>query len=253
MNTKQNKLGAELKALDEKGHGLVRIAVLSEIDSDGDTYMSGAFGEQWAQILAAHNWNSVPLGKARVFEDGDQALAEIHINLETEAGRDWHAALKFDLEGCCGGAPNIQEWSYGFLVLDSQSETRDGKRVRVLKKLDVFEVSPVVKGAGVGTGTLSIKQAGTFQAQLDATEKAVRDVVARAKDVAALRAGDGRTLSDERLAQLAALKQALGDLRAVDAEIDALIGAGAVDADAAAKAVGAYVRRQSRRHLPGDA
>src|SRR3546814_17817634 len=33
------------------------------------------------------------------------------------------------------------------------------KRVRVLKKLDVDEVSPVLRGAGIGTRTIAIKSA----------------------------------------------------------------------------------------------
>jgi HK97 family phage prohead protease len=147
-----------VEKMDDAGHGTARIAVLSGIDHDGDTYAKGAFswkkgGEQWVPILPAHNRTAMPLGKARVYEDGDAVLAELHLNLKTEAGRDWHETLKFDLEK--GGA--VQEWSYGFGVIDYAKENRDGAAVRVLKRVDVHEVSPVVRGAGVGTGTLSMK------------------------------------------------------------------------------------------------
>src|SRR3546814_20479745 len=95
--TKVNKAGVTLKAMDEAGHGLAVIATLSAIDSDGDTYAAGAFkgaegGDQWAKILPGHTWQSVPLGKARVFEDGDNALAALHPNPGTEADRHGHKA-----------------------------------------------------------------------------------------------------------------------------------------------------------------
>jgi hypothetical protein len=51
----------------------------------------------------------------------------------------------------------MQEWSYGFDVLDYDFTTIDGQRVRVLKKLKVYEVSPVLLGAGIGTRTVTVK------------------------------------------------------------------------------------------------
>ena len=156
MSTETKQLSVE--KMDDAGHGLARIAVLSAVDHDGDTYAKGAFswkakGDQWVPILPAHDRKAMPLGKARVFEDGDAAYAELHLNLDTEAGREWHKHLKFDLE--TGGA--VQEWSYGFDVLDHAKERRGGNQVRVLKQLDVHEVSPVVRGAGKGTRTLGMK------------------------------------------------------------------------------------------------
>ncbi len=149
----ETKLGVELKELDDKGAGLARIATLNVVDSDGDLTIPGAFGEQHAMVLPSHNWGSVPLGKARIFEQGDDALASFQLNLETAAGREWHSALKFDI---ADGKP-LQEWSYGFSITDEGTEVRDEQPIRILKGLNVHEVSPVVLGSGVGTGTLSIK------------------------------------------------------------------------------------------------
>ena len=55
-----------------------------------------------------------------------------------------------------------QEWSYGFDVkgtgdVDDLPEELQGAD-RVLTKLEVFEVSPVLKGAGVDTQTVVVKQ-----------------------------------------------------------------------------------------------
>ena len=161
---KLKKQGLEVKEMNSKSHVMISLADLKGIDADNDSYERGAFmknGEQWATILAGHSWLTVPLGKARVFEDGDLALAEMHLNLKTTTGRDWYEAIKFDYDGCdCGKTgKSVQEYSYGFYVKDSMNDIRDGKQVRILKDVQVYEISPVVQGAGVGTGTLSVKGA----------------------------------------------------------------------------------------------
>ncbi|ADZ70109.1 HK97 family phage prohead protease [Polymorphum gilvum] len=228
-----------VEKMDGAGKGLARIATLSAIDSDGDTYVPGAFswkegGEQWVPILPAHQRTAMPLGKARIYEDGDAALAELHLNLDTQVGRDWHKTLKFDLEH---GA-SVQEYSYGFGTLDHVIENRDGERVRVLKRLDVHEISPVVRGAGVGTGTLALKSHGSFADQIEAVILEIGDIVARAGSVKALREAQGREMSAERMEQLDRLKQRL----------DALLkGAPDPDAEAAPAGDEAKARAEAER------
>jgi hypothetical protein len=139
-----------IEAMDEAGKGLARIAVLSAVDSDGDTYAPGAFGTQWCSILPAHDRQAAPLGKARVYEEGDAALAELIFNLDNPDAKSWHSAILFDL----ANGDSVQEYSYGYDVLDMDYQVRGQDRVRLLKRLDVHEVSPVLVGAGVGTGTL---------------------------------------------------------------------------------------------------
>lgn len=190
----------ELKRLDEDGSGLAKIATLSAVDHDGDTYAKGAFGEQQVKVLAGHSWDGVPIGKGRVFEKGDEVFAEFKLNLDTDAGKQWHAALKFDLDKA-NGAP-LQEWSYGFKVLESVDETRDGKSIRVLKRLEVFEVSPVVKGSGIGTGTVAIKSGLNFEQQIAAISAQVSDLTKRAGEIADLREGRDRPFNEDRLGEL---------------------------------------------------
>lgn len=204
-----------VEKMDDVGHGLARIAILSAIDNDGDTYAPGAFswkegGEQWVHILPAHNRMAMPLGKARIYEEGDAAYAELHLNMETEAGRDWHKTLKFDL----AKGTSIQEWSYGYGIVDADFDRREGRNVQVLKRLDVHEVSPVVRGAGIGSATLSMKsRGGSFAAQIDAVLDEIEDIVDRAGSIKALREAEGRSpLSKARLDQLAKLRKSLDDL-----------------------------------------
>ena len=222
METETKSL--KVKDVDDAGKGLARIATLSAIDHDGDTYAKGAFAwkEQWVPIIPAHDRKAPPMGKARLYEAGDEALAELHLNLKTASGRDWHENLKFDL---MTGTP-VQEWSYGYDVLDKSDELRGGDPVRVLKKLDVHEISTVIRGAGKGSGTLAIKSRTGFAEQLDQLIADLGDAIQRADDVKALRAADGRPLSPARVEQLAALK----------ARLDALLAGGQADEDAVQKA-----------------
>lgn len=250
MDITEIKGRVALKQLDDAGQGLARIATLSAIDHDGDTYVPGAFGEQQAKVVAAHDYRQVPLGKARIYESGDEALAEFRLNLETEQGRQWHSALKFDLDAQASGGAPLQEWSYGFSIVDSAIETRDGERVRILKRLQVHEISPVVVGAGVGTGTLALKQNRPFAEQLDAAIAGLEAAIDRAGRIAALREKDGRGLSAERLGGLKALAEAgvrLGDHLA---ELERL--AALADPAEAARQAARFEAFRARRHLPSD-
>jgi HK97 family phage prohead protease len=200
--------GLTIETMDEAGTGLARIATLSAVDSDGDTYQRGAFGEQWAPILVAHNRRMVPVGKARIYEDGDAAMAELHVNLETQAGRDWHAALKFDL---AKGEP-VQEWSYGYDVVDADFQIRRDGRVRVLKKLNVAEVSTVVQGAGEGTRTIAIKSA-------ELKDKHFAPLIAGLGELASALPADATAISATGLKQLGEIHAAIGaTLKAAEAK-----------------------------------
>lgn len=239
MKTETKSLLVE--KMDEGGHGLARLATLSEIDLDGDTYDPGAFAwkdpaGQWVPMLPAHDRRAMPFGKSRVYEDGGTAYAELYLNLDTVAGKEWHAALKFDL---ATGKP-AQEWSYGFGVVDATYEQRGDDRVRRLKRLDVHEVSPVIRGAGIGTGTLSMKGHGTtFADQIDAVITAIDDIIGRAGDIATLRSSQGRDMSKARLDQLAELK----------ARLDTLIAGGSLEEPDAAAMAAAFLTRAARRRL----
>lgn len=229
-----------VEKMDDAGHGLARLATLSAVDHDGDTYAPGAFtwkpgAEQWAPMLPAHNRSAMPIGKVRVYEDGGVAFAELHLNLDTAAGKDWQSHLKFDL---ARGVP-AQEWSYGFGTVEATFEQRGEDRVRVLKRVDVHEVSPVVRGAGIGTATLAMK--GRFGEQLDELIAEIDDAIGRAGDIAKLRSADGRDMSKARIDQLVELK----------ARLDRLIGAAAEGgSDPVAEALAAeFLTRDARRRI----
>ena len=118
-------------------------------------------------MLVAHDWGSLAVGKGLISEDEDKAIFEGKLNLKDPEAQRVHSWLGFDLEN---GSPK-QEWSYGFTLhkdgfesFEDHDKYGDG---RWLKPKDdgspgatVHEVSPVVVGAGEGTGTMAVKENG---------------------------------------------------------------------------------------------
>lgn len=142
-----------LKSLDAKGTGVAVIATLNAVDKDFDVTLPGAFGEQIVPILPAHDWQKAPLGKAKIHESATEVLADLQLNLKTTLGKDWYEALKFDLEN----PPAKTAWSYGYSAVEAEQGEFKGQRVRFLKKVQAYEVSSVVLGAGINTRTVAMK------------------------------------------------------------------------------------------------
>jgi|CXWL01.1.fsa_nt_gi hypothetical protein len=205
----------DLKSLTEeklaKGMISVVFATMGVWDKDGDMAMPGFYGEQDVALLPTHDWSHVPLGKGKTREEGNQAIADIQMNLELQSAKDWLSAIKFDLKV---GKP-IQEYSYGFKVLEGGSRMGEGlgRQGRILQPREdgtpgskIWEVSPVLVGAGEKTGTISAKAAGkTFVDESQAVLDAADGLVERAKALAALREKEGRELSAPNRERLAAL------------------------------------------------
>lgn len=200
--------------MDEAGKGLALIADLDEVDHDGDGYKAGAFNwkDQWAPLLTAHNMGSMPFGKARIFEHEGKAFAELHLNLDTQAGKDWHSALRFDLK--TGKA--VQEWSYGYTALEADPVMRGLQKGRVLKKIDVQEVSTVVRGAGQGTRTIDMKglKAALKEGEFDGLIESLATMAETLR-------GDPGLLSATGRKQLGEIHAALGEALVDPAEVEA--------------------------------
>lgn len=154
MQFKTKRLALEVKDADA---GLVE-AVFSTydvIDSDGDVTLRGAFKEGQEVRISAWNHGSwggaLPVGKGVIRDTDAGAVMEGRFFLDTASGREHFAVVK--------ALGPLQEWSYGYEVLESESGEHEGQSVRFLKVLDVTEVAPVLKGAGVDTRTLVVKSA----------------------------------------------------------------------------------------------
>ena len=185
---------SHIKAFDGEGTGQAVFATTEVIDRDGDWTEPGAFGQQTAKLVGAHDWAAPAIGLAKIREDGKNVIADFAFNLEMESGREWYKSLKFNHEN---DIP--QEFSYGFDITDSGEGERDGKQVRILKSMKVFEVSPVMLGAGIDTGLLNIKSKDKDGLSLvDHGDEAAKNLdefeefLERCKALAALRKEDNR-------------------------------------------------------------
>lgn len=141
-----------------KGEVSAVIATLGVIDRDGDIIRKGAIpdGAKVAVSSYGHDavWGNRPVGKGTLSTKGDQVIFDGRLFLNTSDGRDTFEVLKEM------GAD--QEWSFGFRVMGYEVPSEDEQKqgaYQILTKLDAFEVSPVLCGAGVGTRTLAVKQA----------------------------------------------------------------------------------------------
>ena len=139
----------------EKGIVTVAFAKLGVKDHDGDVTLPGAFGKQ-SVIVSSYGHGSwmgdLPVGKGTISEQDGEAVGELKFFMTTQHGREHFEVIK--------QTGDLQEWSYGFDVKETGEVTEDMRQNgvdRVLKTLDVHEVSPVMRGAGVDTRTLAVK------------------------------------------------------------------------------------------------
>ena len=207
QKTKQTKeerkaISVELKE-DKEGSFVARIATLNVRDKDNDITIPGAFPQGKTVLVSAYmhgSWQGkLPIGKAVITEFGNDVIAEGQFNLNMAEGRETYEAVKF--------APDLQEWSYGFYPTEAEPGKGEDEGARILKKVDVKEISPVLIGAGVNTGVLAIKS--TYADQAEAVLATVKELVARSESLADLRLKEGRTLSTANRKRLADLLKAL--------------------------------------------
>jgi hypothetical protein len=196
--------------LSEAGDVEVAFAQLSVVDRDGDLTEPGAFPVKDVPMSAyGHtSWmGALPTGKGGILESDGWAIFTGGFLMETDQGRNAYHTVK--------AMADLQEWSYGYDPLDYTYETRDAKTVRVLRKLDVFEVSPVLVGAGIGTHTRGIKGAPgagmPYADHLALVAEQVKAIAERSSDRAAFRAKDGRALSGTNREMLASLLASLDE------------------------------------------
>jgi HK97 family phage prohead protease len=214
MNTKALRAPLSLKADGEPGQVTAVFSTFDVVDSDNDIVLATALTHgQQVPMTWAHRWD-VPVGKGTIMVQDKQAIFDGGFFLETDAGLEAYKTVK--------AMGTLQEWSWGFRVVDAAYEQRDAQFVRLIKRAEVFEVSPVLVGAGVGTYTLGIKgfEHSALADQVDTVLAAVDDLASRYKALAALRAKEGRVLSEANRKRLSSL---LESLRAVETDIDELL------------------------------
>ena len=134
---------------DATGAVQAAFSVFNTIDSDGDVVKPSAFQDgQEVPMVWAHQWDK-PVGRGVVKVGRKQAIFDGNFFLDTQAGMEAYRTVK--------NMGNLQEWSFGFRVLEAEDGQFEDMGVQFLKKLELFEVSPVLIGANRETRTLSVK------------------------------------------------------------------------------------------------
>lgn len=206
------RFSVELKA-DSPGEFEAVFSTLNVIDHDGDVTIPGAFKQQDV-IISSYNHGSwsegLPVGRGSIAEDDNDMTAKVRGSffLSTNPGKDTYETVK--------AVGDLQEWSYGYRVVDAEFGQFQGQSVRFLKRLDVFEVSPVLRGAGIDTRLTRIKSRDGMTLAEHATD-VLTDVAAfaaRIKAVAALRSDANKSpLNDLNTDRLVSLSSHLEDVQ----------------------------------------
>lgn len=193
METKQ--LGpVEVKDYDA---GVVE-AVFSKFnvrDLDGDVLTKDAFIPNTRVKMSAYNhasWESghLPVGVGHIEVNDDCAVLKGKFFMNTSVGKETFEVVK--------GLGDLAEWSFGFTVAEAEFGEFEGKQSRFLKRVNVFEVSPVLKGAGIGTGTLDIKSAGaSFTGQCEQVLTELESLNGRGAEILVKRREEGKGLGEE--------------------------------------------------------
>lgn len=157
----------EVKAIDDAdvpGTFEAIVAVFGNVDEGGDRIEKGAFARTLAEkglppIVWSHEWQVPPIGVVQSASETDEGLL-IKGNLFVGPDDD-HAIAKqvytaMRAKDGNGRSP-LREFSFGYAVRDASDETVDGKDVRVLKDLELFEVGPTLVGMNPETRLVGVK------------------------------------------------------------------------------------------------
>lgn len=235
----------EVKILDElKGEVGAVISTFDVLDHDGDVASKASFPTGQPVIMSAYNHQSwkgaLPLGYGTIDTTDNEAHFKGQFLMNTSHGSDAFYTVKALSE------QGLQEWSYSLSGIQSHKGLKDGKPARFLDSFGVTEVSPVIKGASIGTRTTSIKGADDefdedqddlyrdqtkgmkFAEHTTLVMAQVKALVERASQIMVLRAEKGKSMSDETRTQLVALQEELAELvkvhptTEVDSEVQTL-------------------------------
>jgi phage head maturation protease len=165
----------------DKGEIEAKVATLEVVDKDGDIIRKSALPKAATVAMSAWGHDSVfgarPAGSGKLKTEGRHLVFDGRAFLTTWAGKETFETLKQYPEA---------EWSFGFRITGWEDPDEDERKAgawRVITKMEAFEVSPVLIGAGLDTGTRALKsESATLSPELSAAIRAeVRSVMAELK------------------------------------------------------------------------
>lgn len=187
----------EIKEITEEGRFSGYASVFDVIDYYDDEIVRGAFANSIAEKMPVMLWqhdSAEPIGVYESIREDDIGLwIEGRLLLDLEKGREAYILLKNQA---------IRGLSIGFVPILWEWENRENRRIRVLKEIDLWEVSLVTFPANPKALVDDVKSI-----------KTIRDVEDTLRD-----AGFSRT---EAKALIAACKSAQRDAEEEDEELKA--------------------------------
>jgi hypothetical protein len=234
--------------------GLVEavFSTFNVIDKDRELTLPGAIKDGTEVVISAYghesHWGKLPVGKGVLRTTETEAIMEGQFFMGTTAGRETFEVVK--------ELGELQEWSYSLDDVTRKLAEAEGQRYWILEDIGLIkEVSPVLQGAGINTRTLSAKGL-KFSEEGTAVVAAVNAYLDRATEVMVLRSEKGRGLSDDSIALLKELDEALTKTRGLlntDAAPAAEEAIPEDVADAVKAAHAAHMRRTLFSALPEGA
>lgn len=157
----------EIKAVtgsDEPGTFEAIVSVFGNVDRGGDRVKKGAFARTLQEkglppLIWSHNWDIPPIGVVKEAVENNEGL-RIKGRLFVGDGEDHPIARQVHTAMTAqdgNGMPPLREFSFGYEVHKASEETVDGKDVRVLEDLELFEVGPTLVGMNPATRLLAAK------------------------------------------------------------------------------------------------
>jgi len=189
---------ARLKQLpDDAPEGSVQamFSVFNVVDESREVVLPSFFQDGQEVLMASwgHNWGALPVGKGIIRVTQEGAVFDGRFFLNTQSGREHYETVK--------AVGDLQEWSFGFRVLEARPGQFNGEDVLFLIRGEIYEVSPVLVGDNRETFTLdlkSVKAVRETETGVEVTETTGKTNVYVLGDVK-----EGRAISSARRRQLA--------------------------------------------------
>jgi HK97 family phage prohead protease len=143
----------EIKTLSDEGSFSAVIST-DGVDRDGEIVAREAFHGSLGKtipLIQSHDWGSLPVGKGVIGQTAEGTTLTGSFFLDTSGGAEAYKTAK--------NMADLQEFSVGFRPKASDFVLVDGKNVRKITDLELFEASLVLVGAARGTRLMGIKSA----------------------------------------------------------------------------------------------
>lgn len=216
-NKLRKSLSLEVKSYSEEGPGSLTgyASVKNVIDSYDDVIVDGAY-QGLDQLVkdgygaVGHDWYETPIAMIMEAKEDQYGLLftwQFHSTDEAQAAR------KVIMERIAAG--KTVPLSIGYFATDVAYERRDGKDVRVLKKIQVFEISYVNTPANASAMATDAKGIGIpFQRHFDHCLGQMDELINRVSEIKDLRGN----VSDQKRGQLDELKSRIETLMSLTDE-----------------------------------